>query len=174
MSSCGFHHVSVLGWICSTWGQKKVLTSAFASLQHQEQGIGDEAVKCIGSSGPSNCRHWGFELLLPALTSQFQKETKTASLLTTQFEGMLNYCSVGGVHAYPFLVFVLQLWLTFAPVADKTAAYFHISLEMVNWLSMVYLLISIPFGLVATWVLDSVGLRCAVSWSVLFPWGSFT
>ncbi|KAF4793259.1 Major facilitator superfamily domain-containing protein 7-a [Turdus rufiventris] len=60
-----------------------------------------------------------------------------------------------------------MLWLTFAPVADKTAAYFHISLETVNWLSMVYLLISIPFGLVATWVLDSVGLRCAV---VLSAW----
>uniref|UniRef100_A0A8C6Z6K4 Solute carrier family 49 member 3 n=1 Tax=Nothoprocta perdicaria TaxID=30464 RepID=A0A8C6Z6K4_NOTPE len=52
-----------------------------------------------------------------------------------------------------------MLWLTFAPVADRTASYFHISLETVNWLSLVYLLISIPFGLVATWVLDSVGLR---------------
>ncbi|KFQ56117.1 Major facilitator superfamily domain-containing protein 7-a, partial [Nestor notabilis] len=61
----------------------------------------------------------------------------------------------------------LQLWLTFAPVADKTAIYFHISLEMVNWLSVVYLLISIPFGLVATWVLDSLGLRCAV---ILSAW----
>ncbi|XP_021236495.1 major facilitator superfamily domain-containing protein 7 isoform X1 [Numida meleagris] len=60
-----------------------------------------------------------------------------------------------------------MLWLTFAPVADQTAAYFHISLEMVNWLSVVYLLISIPFGLVATWVLDSVGLRCAV---ILSAW----
>ncbi|XP_030824459.1 solute carrier family 49 member A3 isoform X2 [Camarhynchus parvulus] len=60
-----------------------------------------------------------------------------------------------------------MLWLTFAPVADKTAAYFHISLETVNWLSVVYLLVSIPFGLVATWVLDSVGLRCAV---VLSAW----
>ncbi|XP_054666373.1 solute carrier family 49 member A3 isoform X2 [Grus americana] len=60
-----------------------------------------------------------------------------------------------------------MLWLTFAPVADKTAAYFSISLEMVNWLSIVYLLISIPFGLVATWVLDSVGLRCAV---ILSAW----
>ncbi|XP_025955135.2 solute carrier family 49 member A3 [Dromaius novaehollandiae] len=58
-----------------------------------------------------------------------------------------------------------MLWLTFAPVADKTASYFHISLETVNWLSLVYLLISIPFGLVATWVLDSVGLRWAVTLS---------
>lgn len=76
---------------------------------------------------------------------------------------MLKVYSGNDGHAYSFLLSALQLWLTFAPVADQTAAYFHISLEMVNWLSIVYLLISIPFGLVATWVLDSVGLRCAVS-----------
>lgn len=76
---------------------------------------------------------------------------------------MLHFCSGGDVHVYQSLLSTLQLWLTFAPVADKTAVYFHISLEMVNWLSIVYLLISIPFGLVATWVLDSLGLRCAVS-----------
>ncbi|XP_061874668.1 solute carrier family 49 member A3 isoform X2 [Colius striatus] len=64
-----------------------------------------------------------------------------------------------------------MVWLTFAPVADKTAAYFHISLEVVNWLSTVYLLISIPFGVVATWVLDSVGLRCAV---ILSAWLNMT
>uniref|UniRef100_A0A8D0L7V4 Solute carrier family 49 member 3 n=1 Tax=Sphenodon punctatus TaxID=8508 RepID=A0A8D0L7V4_SPHPU len=62
---------------------------------------------------------------------------------------------------YPLVLF-LQIWLTFAPVADKTAAHFHISMDMVNWLSTVYLLLSIPFGLVATWVLDSIGLKCAV------------
>lgn len=76
---------------------------------------------------------------------------------------MLKICSGKGIHAHLPLFSPLQLWLTFAPVADKISAYFHISLEMVNWLSIVYLLISIPFGLVATWVLDSVGLRCAVS-----------
>ncbi|XP_043370180.1 solute carrier family 49 member A3 isoform X2 [Dermochelys coriacea] len=59
-----------------------------------------------------------------------------------------------------------MLWLTFAPVADKTAAYFHISMDTINWLSLVYLLISIPFGLVATWILDTVGLKCAVMLSV--------
>ncbi|XP_065405859.1 solute carrier family 49 member A3 isoform X2 [Chrysemys picta bellii] len=60
-----------------------------------------------------------------------------------------------------------MLWLTFAPVADKTAAYFHISMDTINWLSLVYLLISIPFGLVATWILDTVGLKCAV---ILSAW----
>nr|XP_021152041.1 major facilitator superfamily domain-containing protein 7 isoform X4 [Columba livia] len=42
---------------------------------------------------------------------------------------------------------------------------------MVNWLSIVYLLVSIPFGLVATWVLDSVGLRCSV---ILSAWLNMT
>uniref|UniRef100_A0A672TMP6 Major facilitator superfamily (MFS) profile domain-containing protein n=1 Tax=Strigops habroptila TaxID=2489341 RepID=A0A672TMP6_STRHB len=93
-----------------------------------------------------------------------------ASPFTTQSEGMLRFCS-GGVHVYQSLLSTLQLWLTFAPVADKTAVYFHISLEMVNWLSIVYLLISIPFGLVATWVLDSLGLRCAV---ILSAWLNMT
>uniref|UniRef100_A0A8C3RX49 Solute carrier family 49 member 3 n=1 Tax=Chelydra serpentina TaxID=8475 RepID=A0A8C3RX49_CHESE len=60
-----------------------------------------------------------------------------------------------------------MLWLTFAPVADKTAAYFHISMDTINWLSLVYLLISIPFGLVATWILDTMGLKCAV---ILSAW----
>lgn len=64
------------GPTCSTWGQKKVLASAFASLQHQDYGIRDEAVKWIGCSGPSNCRHWGFELLLPALTSYFKERLR--------------------------------------------------------------------------------------------------
>lgn len=94
-----------------------------------------------------------------------QGETKIVRPFATQLDSgdVSDFCSGGGVHAYPSLLSILQLWLTFAPVADKTAAYFSISLEMVNWLSIVYLLISIPFGLVATWVLDSVGLRCAVS-----------
>ncbi|XP_074809694.1 solute carrier family 49 member A3 isoform X2 [Natator depressus] len=35
-------------------------------------------------------------------------------------------------------------------------------MDTINWLSLVYLLISIPFGLVATWILDTVGLKCAV------------
>lgn len=64
-----------------------------------------------------------------------------------------------------YLFFLLQLWLTFAPVADKTAGCFHTSLDMVNWLSLVYLILSVPFGLIAMWILDSVGLKCAVSCS---------
>lgn len=58
---------------------------------------------------------------------------------------------------------VSQLWLSFAPVADTIARHFLLSTEQINWLSLVYLVVSIPFGMVAIWVLDSVGLRRAVS-----------
>ncbi|XP_045690169.1 solute carrier family 49 member A3 isoform X4 [Phyllostomus hastatus] len=54
-----------------------------------------------------------------------------------------------------------MLWLSFAPVADTIAQYFSLSTSQVNWLSLVYFVVSIPSGLVAIWVLDSVGLRWA-------------
>lgn len=58
---------------------------------------------------------------------------------------------------------VPQLWLSFAPVADTVAQGFLLSMDQVNWLSLVYLVVSIPAGLAAIWLLDTVGLRWAVS-----------
>ncbi|KAM5338770.1 solute carrier family 49 member A3 [Glossophaga mutica] len=63
-----------------------------------------------------------------------------------------------------------MLWLSFAPVADTTAQYFSLSTSQVNWLSLVYFVVSIPSGLVAIWVLDSVGLRWA---TILCAWLNF-
>lgn len=48
-------------------------------------------------------------------------------------------------------------------MADTIARHFLLSTEQINWLSLVYLVVSIPSGVVAIWVLDSVGLRWAVS-----------
>ncbi|XP_036135112.1 solute carrier family 49 member A3 [Molossus molossus] len=62
------------------------------------------------------------------------------------------------------------LWLSFAPVADIVAQRFLLSTDQVNWLSLVYLVVSIPCGVVAIWVLDSVGLRWA---TVLCAWLNF-
>ncbi|XP_020956472.1 major facilitator superfamily domain-containing protein 7 isoform X2 [Sus scrofa] len=62
------------------------------------------------------------------------------------------------------------LWLSFAPVADTIAQHFGLSTEQINWLSLVYLVASIPFGVVAVWVLDSVGLRWAI---LLSAWLNF-
>nr|XP_042113763.1 solute carrier family 49 member A3 isoform X8 [Peromyscus maniculatus bairdii] len=70
-----------------------------------------------------------------------------------------------------------MLWLSFAPVADTVAQHFFLSMEQVNWLSLVYLVVSIPFGMAAIWILDSVGLRGAqILWASLWqmycllPW----
>lgn len=58
--------------------------------------------------------------------------------------------------------FALQVWLTFAPVANKTAEYLHVSLNQVNWLSVVYMVVAIPFSFFTTWMLDTLGLRPTV------------
>ncbi|XP_066460576.1 solute carrier family 49 member A3 isoform X1 [Eleutherodactylus coqui] len=59
------------------------------------------------------------------------------------------------------------LWISFAPVADLTASYMKCSLDIVNYLSLVYLLVSIPMGFVASWLLDTLGLNYAI---VLSSW----
>lgn len=51
------------------------------------------------------------------------------------------------------------IWLTFAPVADQSAQFLKVSLEKINWLSLIYMVVAIPFSLGTTWMLDSVGLR---------------
>lgn len=72
-------------------------------------------------------------------------------------------CGVHGAHPELTPACVPQLWLSFAPVADTVAQHFLLSAEQINWLSLVFLVVSIPFGVVAIWVLDSIGLRWAVS-----------
>ncbi|XP_045330830.1 solute carrier family 49 member A3 isoform X4 [Leopardus geoffroyi] len=47
---------------------------------------------------------------------------------------------------------------------------FLLSTEQINWLSRVYLVASIPSGVVAIWVLDSVGLRWA---TIVCAWLNF-
>ncbi|KAF4081176.1 hypothetical protein AMELA_G00158410 [Ameiurus melas] len=52
-----------------------------------------------------------------------------------------------------------MLWLTFAPVADQTAEHLHVTLDQVNWLSVVYMVVAIPLSFITTWMLDTLGLR---------------
>ncbi|XP_049645852.1 solute carrier family 49 member A3 [Suncus etruscus] len=63
------------------------------------------------------------------------------------------------------------LWLSFAPVADIIAQTFLLSMDQINWLSLVYLVVSIPAGVVAIWLLDTVGLRWA---TILCAWLNFS
>ncbi|XP_077435045.1 solute carrier family 49 member A3 [Vanacampus margaritifer] len=67
------------------------------------------------------------------------------------------------------------LWLTFAPVADQSAEYLQATLMDINWLSLVYMVVSIPLSFATTWLLDTVGLRVTLilgSWLNMF--GSIT
>lgn len=63
------------------------------------------------------------------------------------------------------------LWLTFAPVADQSAKYLKVTLEQINWLSLVYMVVAIPLSLGTTWMLDTLGLRVTLilgSWLNMF------
>ncbi|CAN9493201.1 unnamed protein product [Ophioblennius macclurei] len=51
------------------------------------------------------------------------------------------------------------IWITFAPVADQTAHYLQVSVEKVNYLSLVFMVVAIPLSLGSSWMLDSLGLR---------------
>lgn len=63
------------------------------------------------------------------------------------------------------------LWLSFAPVASQSASFLAVSLEQVNWLSLVFMLVSIPLSLGTTWMLDALGLRITM---ILGSWLNMT
>ncbi|XP_043983054.1 solute carrier family 49 member A3 [Gambusia affinis] len=51
------------------------------------------------------------------------------------------------------------IWLTFAPVADQSGQYLKVSLEDINWLSLVFMVVAIPLSFGTTWMLDTLSLR---------------
>ncbi|XP_074641189.1 solute carrier family 49 member A3-like isoform X1 [Tubulanus polymorphus] len=61
-----------------------------------------------------------------------------------------------------------MLWISFSPIADVTAEFYHVDSMSVNWLSLVYLIACIPFGVVASWLIDSVGLRASLLTGAVF------
>ncbi|XP_073405739.1 solute carrier family 49 member A3-like [Dendrobates tinctorius] len=64
-----------------------------------------------------------------------------------------------------------MLWISFAPVADLAASNLTCSLDTINYLSLVYLIISIPMGFIASWLLDTLGLNYAI---ILSSWLNMT
>ncbi|KAA0709651.1 Major facilitator superfamily domain-containing protein 7 [Triplophysa tibetana] len=100
--------------------------------------------------------------------------SETDLLVGSRTEGLRFHLNGGNIAAdlkvYKrrwFILFVLcllncsnaVLWLTFAPVADQTAQYLRVSLDLVNWLSLVYMVVAIFFSFITTWMLDTLGLR---------------
>jgi hypothetical protein len=64
---------------------------------------------------------------------------------------------------YLFLFYLLQIWITFSPIADTAVPYYSITPFELNILVLVFAIASVPFGFVASWVLDTLGLRLSVS-----------
>lgn len=54
------------------------------------------------------------------------------------------------------------LWINIAPVSYKAAAYFDVILTDVNWFSLVFLFVSIPFCFIATLSVNQLGLKPAI------------
>lgn len=55
-----------------------------------------------------------------------------------------------------------MIWISFAPVTNLTASYFHISETTVNWFSLVYFLAFVPFCGLSWWTIETLGFRFSV------------
>jgi len=65
-------------------------------------------------------------------------------------------------------LFVFQIWITFSPIADTTVPFYQITPFELNILVLVFAIASVPFGFVASWLLDTLGLRLSVITYPLF------
>uniref|UniRef100_UPI00358E86AE solute carrier family 49 member A3 isoform X3 n=1 Tax=Myxine glutinosa TaxID=7769 RepID=UPI00358E86AE len=54
------------------------------------------------------------------------------------------------------------VWLSMAPVTDHAAQFMGVKPDLINWLSLVYIVVCIPCGPLAAWAMDSFGLRFAL------------
>ncbi|XP_028391579.1 solute carrier family 49 member A3-like [Dendronephthya gigantea] len=52
-----------------------------------------------------------------------------------------------------------MLWITYAPIDDKSAEYYGVSAFKINWLSLVFPIAALPFAMVSAWFIDTYGLR---------------
>ena len=51
------------------------------------------------------------------------------------------------------------LWITYAPIISFVAVYYDKTQDQVNQLSVIGFVIGIPLSLIATWLVEKVGLR---------------
>ncbi|XP_041371092.1 solute carrier family 49 member A3-like [Gigantopelta aegis] len=59
------------------------------------------------------------------------------------------------------------IWICFSPITSITTEYYGISSWQVNWLSLIFVVVSIPFGFTASWLIDTLGLRTSI---ILAAW----
>ena len=55
-----------------------------------------------------------------------------------------------------------QMWLTYSPIPNLAADFYHVSVEQVDWFSTSYFLTSLFVGFISIGVLDVFGLKLAV------------
>ena len=58
---------------------------------------------------------------------------------------------------------IAQMWLTYAPIPNETAAFYDISVNQVDMFSISYFIVSLLIGFLAIWLIERAGLRFAVS-----------
>lgn len=61
------------------------------------------------------------------------------------------------------MLFVLQMWLSFAPIPNYTAHYYNVEVSDVDWFSVVYFIVSLVVGFISIGILDTFGLKVSVS-----------
>lgn len=54
-------------------------------------------------------------------------------------------------------------WINFSSIADFTGQFYKIDYELVNYLSLVYLILATPAGFFSFWLIDTFGVRSSVN-----------
>ncbi|VEL38105.1 unnamed protein product [Protopolystoma xenopodis] len=60
------------------------------------------------------------------------------------------------------------IWISFSPVADHTLKFYNTDEDIVNWLSAVFIITTIVFGLPAIFIVDYFGVRVVIIFSSFF------
>ena len=65
---------------------------------------------------------------------------------------------------FMFINLTIQvLWITFAPITSLAAEFYGVSDLRIGFLSMLFMIMFIPFSIPVSWVIDTYGFRVAVS-----------
>src|SRR5680860_884473 len=64
-------------------------------------------------------------------------------------------------------VTVQVLWICFAPISGRAAAFYGVSELRVGLLAMVFMIVFIPLSLPASWAIDTFGFRKAVGFGAV-------
>ena len=59
-------------------------------------------------------------------------------------------------------------WLTFAPVPFDTAEYYGITVNQVDLFSVIFMVVSIPVGILCIYLVDKIGLRLSLYCAMVF------